>query len=669
MARITEMTNGRGSPSEVFSTNILQLEKKKEKKTTLFKKLAIFAAVLCVFFMLATVALAITLGIKMRAFQDLDESTPAPTPSRGIPSPLLEKIYPTSGSGNLKCSMESEWPKPSGSMHAKYKRAAIATDHGYCSEIGRNVLFRGGNAVDSAIASLLCIGVMNPQSSGLGGGFQMTIFNATTQRCMVLDARETAPSGADAEMFVNTPLTSDNGSVFGYRSIAVPGELHGYFTAFTNHGSGKVTWESLFEPAIALARDGFPVSSNLAMVLQKLEARISQDEDMRRVFFDKRTNKPYEEGDIMKRQRLAETLSELATASDPIKLFYRGGIAQTISAEITEKGGLITAEDLAAYETAAIDTPLESESLPGDLVVCGPPPPSSFAVAQAIISVMSEFYRNESTVDLNDPLIYHRLIEIEKFAYAQRTKLGDIKFVKDAQELSQNMTTPAFAKWVAKMIKDTAQPQEYYSRDLTAQVPDHGTAHVSALDHEGNAVSVTSTINQLLGSNRISPTLGILWNDQMDDFSTPGQPNGFGFAPSPANFIAPGKKPMSSMSPAIVYDKRESKVKMVVGASGGSRIISAVAQTVIRTLLFNQTVKEAVDAPRIHNQFAPYVTEYEEKTPKSLVNVLIDTYKQEGMNQVQKQASVVQALVHEEDGFIHGNSDFRRQTATYPAGF
>ncbi|KAI6171922.1 Gamma-glutamyltranspeptidase domain containing protein [Aphelenchoides besseyi] len=656
----------------------------------LFKKLSVFAAVLCVFFMLATVALAIMLGIKMRAFQDLDELTPALISGQGIPSPLLEEVYSTSGSanGNLKCGMESEWPRPSGSLHAKYKRAAIATDHGYCSEIGRNVLFRGGNAVDSAIASLLCIGVMNPQSSGLGGGFQMTIFNATTQRCMVLDARETAPSGADAEMFVNTPLTSDNGSVFGYRSIAVPGELHGYFTAFTNHGSGKVTWESLFEPAIALARDGFPVSSNLAMVLQKLEAQIGQDEDMRRVFFDKRTNKPYEEGDIMKRQRLAETLRKLATASDPIKLFYK---------EITGKGGLITVDDLAAYETRIIDNPLD----PGDLVVCGPPPPSSFAVSQAIINVMSEFYRSESAVDLNDPLVYHRLIEIEKFAYAQRTKLGDIKFVKDAQELSQNMTTPYDNHTTNQFIlsvKDTAQPQEYYSRDLTAQVPDHGTAHVSALDHEGNAVSVTSTINLLLGSNRISPTLGILWNDQMDDFSTPGKPNAFGFAPSPTNFIAPGtsirskkeqavlgKKPMSSMSPAIVYDKRESKVKvffrvvycrlpstqlkMVVGASGGSRIISAVAQTVIRTLLFNQTVKEAVDAPRIHNQFAPYVTEYEENIPKSLINVLIDTYKQEGMNPVQKQASVVQALVHEKDGFIHGNSDFRRQTATYPGGF
>lgn len=166
----------------------------------------------------------------------------------------------------------------------------------------------------------------------------MTIFNSTTQRCLIIDARETAPSGTTEDMFVNTPSTSNNGSVFGYRSIATPGELHGYYTAFTKHGSGRVTWESLFTPAIELAKNGFPVSSNLAMVLQKMEHKIREDEDMRyillfkftkilhfrSVFFDPRTNKPYEEGDIMTRHRLAETLSELATSSDPVKLFYKG---------------------------------------------------------------------------------------------------------------------------------------------------------------------------------------------------------------------------------------------------------------------------------------------------------------------------------------------------------
>ncbi|KAH7730479.1 Protein H14N18.4 b [Aphelenchoides avenae] len=154
----------------------------------------------------------------------------------------------------------------------------------------------------------------------------------------------------------------------------------------------------------------------------------------------------------------------------------------------------------------------------------------------------------------------------------------------------------------------------------------------------------------------------------MDDFSTPGTANAFGFAPSPENFIVPGKRPMSSMSPMIVYNKNDGKVKMVVGASGGSRIISSTAQTVVRSLLFNQTIKEAVDAPRFHNQFLPHVTEYESAVPKGIVENLVGERRQ-NMTSVEKQASVVQALLVMEDGFIHGNSDYRRKTATYPTGY
>lgn len=197
----------------------------------------------------------------------------------------------------------------------------------------------------------------------------------------------------------------------------------------------------MFEPAITLAREGFPVSSNLAMVLAKLESRIAEDEDMRHVFFDPATSKPWEEGDIIRRHRLAETLNELSVTPDPIKLFYKGGMAQTIAAEIAEGGGLITPEDLAGFETVVHDTPLETEALPGDLVMCGPPPPSSFAVAAAIVGVISELYGGRK-VDLDDPKLYHRLIEAEKFSYAQRTKLGDARFVKSAADLAFNLTRP-----------------------------------------------------------------------------------------------------------------------------------------------------------------------------------------------------------------------------------
>lgn len=192
---------------------------------------------------------------------------------------------------------------------------------------------------------------------------------------------------------------------------------------------------------------------------------------------------------------------------------------------------------------------------------------------------------------------------------------------------------------------------------------------MTAIDHEGNAVSVTSTINQLLGAKRASPTLGFIWNDEMDDFSTPNSTNAFGFSSSPENYILPRKRPMSSMAPMIVYSKSTGRVKLAIGASGGSRIISAVAQAVIRTILFNQTVKEAIDAPRIHNQFLPPLTEYEHTVPHQIIAALMKEHGQKNMTSIEKQASVVQALLVSDDGYIHGNSDFRRKTSTYPTGY
>lgn len=556
-----------------------------------------------------------------------------------------------------------QWPLPSGSLYAHYKKAAVASDHGLCSEIGRDVLIDGGNAVDSMIATLLCIGVVNPQSSGLGGGFVMTLFNASTGRCQTINARETAPLAATEDMFVNDTTQS----VYGYRAIATPSELHGFWTVFRKFGSGKVKWGRLFEPSIKLATDGFPVSSNLAMQLSEKESLIQAEPTMKEIFVDHATGRVYEEGDIMKRERYGFTLQLIANASDPVELFYKGGMGQTIAGEITDNGGHIDSKDLASYETLIDEIPLIATGLSGDLEMCGPPPPSSFVITQSIIAVMAEFYRG-GKVDLNDPLVYHRLIEAEKFAYAQRTKLGDVRFVESAKNLVANMSTPKYTKWIASMIKDTAQPQDYYLGGMTSQVPDHGTSHVTIIDHDGHAISCTSTINQIFGSMRASQTLGIIWNDQMDDFSTPGAANAFGFAPSETNFIKPGKRPMSSMSPMIIYNKNENQVAMVVGASGGSYIISATAQAVIRTMLFNQTVKEAVDAPRLHNQFLPHVTQYEEPMPKELITILVDVFKQ-NFTMVDKQKSVVQALEVHPDGFIHGNSDFRRQTATYPAGY
>uniref|UniRef100_A0A0K0DYQ0 Gamma-glutamyltransferase n=1 Tax=Strongyloides stercoralis TaxID=6248 RepID=A0A0K0DYQ0_STRER len=635
-----------------------------KKKSLCFKWIALIAVIIAALFCLAVIALSIVVGIKVN--QEKDECNNIYTNKSYDDISNITNNEKNNSSNTVKDEnlLAFDWPKPSGSLYARYKKAAVASDNGLCSEIGRNILLKGGNAVDSTIAALLCTGVVNPQSSGLGGGFFMTIYDSKLKKCITLDARETAPIDSSENMFVNNPLES----YVGWKSIAVPGELHGFWTAFKKYGSGKVNWTMLFEPSITLAKEGFPVTSHLAESLQKKKKYIMEDDDMKKMFVNKKTGRLYEEGDFMKRPLLANTLISLSEAENPIDLFYNQGIAQTISEEIKENNGYVSKEDLAKYETIIHDTPIEIDGPVGGLTMCGPPPPSSFVITQAIVMIMSKFYNNSNLVNLNDPLIYHRLIEIEKFAYSQRTNLGDWNFVTSVIELVQNITDPTYYNKIAEMIRNTSQPLEYYSSYFTSQVPDHGTSHVTVIDNDGNGVSCTSTINQILGSVRASPTLGIIWNDEMDDFSTPGVSNGFGYAPSPSNFIKSGKRPMSSMSPIILYHKESGEIKMAVGASGGSYIISSIAQTIIRSILFNQTVKEAVDSPRFHNQYLPYITEFELFAPEKLIKILQKNYGQ-NMTGIDKQASVVQVLEKTDDGYIYGNSDFRRQTATYPTGY
>uniref|UniRef100_A0A914WJ81 Gamma-glutamyltranspeptidase 1 n=1 Tax=Plectus sambesii TaxID=2011161 RepID=A0A914WJ81_9BILA len=559
--------------------------------------------------------------------------------------------------------VESQWAKPSPSLLGRFSKAAIATDHGLCSEIGRNILQKGGNAVESSIAALFCVGVTNPQSSGLGGGSFMTIYNSTTKRCIVIDSRETAPGLASERMYIGDPLASRA----GYRAIAVPGELHGYWTAFTRFGSGKLQWKELVQPTIDLCLNGFPVSSFLAHVIKVKEVLINEVPSMG-IFKNPSTGKILEAGDIMKLPELAATLRKIADSSDPVELFYNGEMADAIVNDMKQNGGLITKEDLANYKSVVREEPLINEHLPNNLEICGPPPPSSFAVAQSIIAVIGEFYGRAAGTNLlvKDPLVYHRIIEAMKFAYAQRTLLGDSDFVKSAITLAKNMTTYEYTEWIKSKITSKAEAQSYYGGMNTSQPEDHGTSQVSALDASGNAVSTTSTINRWFGAQRRSTELGILWNDEMDDFSTPGFSNGFGFEPSETNFIRPGKRPMSSMSPMIAYDKTTGKVKMVLGASGGSQIISAIAETAIRALFFNQTIKEAVDWPRLHNQFLPHFTMVENGFPQKI----IDNLEARGQELTIAQfGSVVQALTVGADSFIYGNSDYRRATVSYPAGF
>ncbi|KAI1722382.1 gamma-glutamyltranspeptidase domain-containing protein [Ditylenchus destructor] len=465
-----------------------------------------------------------------------------------------------------------KWAPASDSVMDKFSKAAVACDHGLCSEIGRDIMIKGGNAVDATIASLFCLGVTNPHNSGLGGGFIMTLYNRTTKTCTVIDARETAPLGSDRDMFKN-----ETASQVGHLAVATPGELHGYWIAYKKFGSGRVQWADLIQPSIDLATNGVPVSENLAKVLDFKENKATiplRNMSSMSEWFNQSTGHVYKFGDIIKRTKLAETLRV---------------------EDMRQNGGIITKKDLQDYQPRLDDSALISTKFAGNYVMCGPPPPSSFAVMQSIATVIRNF----------------------------------------------------------------AQTNE-----------DHGTVHVSALDPEGNGVSATSTINRWFGAVVETAELGIVWNCEMDDFSSPNRSNGFGLPPSPQNYIMPNKRPMSSMSPTIVYNENSGDVKMVIGAAGGSKIIATVAKVIARVLTMNETIKQAIDAPNIYNQFVPNQTVYEEHTPKELTEDLVKLFDQHVRNFTSDDdRGIVQAIYRSDDGFLYANGDFRRASNVHPGGF
>jgi len=261
---------------------------------------------------------------------------------------------------------------------------------------------------------------------------------------------------------------------------------------------------------------------------------------------------------------------------------------------------------------------------------------------------------------------YHRYIEAQKFAFGWRTKLGDMDYVQDALKIAQNITSPEYGAFVRSKITDKAHDISYYTPDHDSSVtPDHGTTNLCIVDNDGNAASATSTINLYFGAGVVSPSTGIIWNNEMDDFSTPNVSNAYGYAPSPTNFIKPGKRPQSSMSPIVIYNSTSGDVKLVAGAAGGSHIISATSQLMMQLMWFGYDAIRANEAPRLHNQYLPFVTEVESWFPKEYTDKLIER----GQNLTVYTPFEVGTTVisRGNDGRIYASSDFRKGGG-YPSG-
>ncbi|XP_020279668.1 gamma-glutamyltranspeptidase 1-like isoform X2 [Pseudomyrmex gracilis] len=531
----------------------------------------------------------------------------------------------------------------------RYTKGAVTTNGQECAKIGADILAKNGSAVDAAIAALLCEGVASLHSMGLGGGFLMTIWDAKTKKAYYLDARETAPSAADKNMFDGNAHLS----MYGGLAVAVPGELKGYWEAHQRFG--KLPWRELFEPTIQLCKDGSLVNDYLAAYLVEKEPMIKNESSLAEILINRATNKTWVAGDKIKREKLADTLRLIANSGSS-DIFYNSTITDQLVKEIKEFNGIITKQDFANYKVKWREPiALKMEKM----TIYSAPPPGSGAILMFVMNVLRRL------LPVNDEnIMWQRIVETFKWAYARRTELGDPDFVEGINEVLANLTSNDYAEMIKERIKDdrTSQDPEEYGA-VTETSTDSGTAHVSVLAPDGSAVSVTSTINQVFGAMIRSKSTGIIFNDEMDDFSSPNITNGFGLPPSPANFIAPGKRPLSSMCPTIVVDQNNN-VRLVIGAAGGTKITSGVAIGMLLNLWSGYDIKEAIDARRLHHQLLPMNLQNEH----GFCHSVLDYLDKIGHN-TSTFTGIGSAItaVSSENGEITANSDYRRQGKT--AGF
>ncbi|WP_322514645.1 gamma-glutamyltransferase [Rhodopseudomonas palustris] len=495
--------------------------------------------------------------------------------------------------------------------------SAVVAQHGMVvaqerlsAEIGAQFLARGGNAIDAAVATGFAMAVTYPRAGNLGGGGFMLIHAAKTNEDIAIDYRETAPQAATREMFLTDGKPDPDKSRRSALGIGVPGTVAGLALALEKYGSGKFSLAEIVQPAIALARDGVPVADDTADTLPDWHPWLSRWPSTRKIFA-RPDGSPLREGDRLVQPDLAATLQAIADHGPDG--FYRGEVADKLARGIRDAGGIVTTDDLANYQ-AVVRAPVRGTYRGYDIVAM--PQPSSGGVVLIETLNILEGYPMPSLAQGSAPSL-HLLIEAMKRAYADRARyLGDPAYV-DAP-LSTLLSKDYAAKLRAGIDADRATAA---TQALPQPKEGENTTHYSVADDQGNAVSNTYTLNFSYGVGLVADGTGVLLNNELDDFTAaPGASNAYGLVGFGANLPAPGKRPLSSMSPTIVL--KDGKPVLVTGSPGGSRIISAVLQVIVDVLDYRMNVAAAVGAPRLHHQWMPDEVRVEHGFPDATLNAL-----------------------------------------------
>lgn len=472
------------------------------------------------------------------------------------------------------------------------KQGAVASSNALASQVGVTILKRGGNAVDAACAVGFALAVTHPIAGNLGGGGFMLI-RLANGKSVAIDYREMAPGAATKTMYLDSKgEVVPNASLVGYRSSGVPGSVAGMGLAQQKYGALK--WRDVLEPARRLAAEGFPVTNAFAHNLRTAE-NLAQFPESKRVFL--KDGKFYQEGEIFRQPELAATLHRLQENGS--REFYEGRTAQLLADDMKANNGLITLADLKNYKA------VEREPLRGTYrgyEVLTMPPPSSGGIALLEMLNMLEPH-DLGALGYGSAATDHLLIETMRRAFADRAAfLGDADFVKVPV---QGLITKSYAADVARTIDLAhATPSNVIGHGQPPGYESMQTTHYSVMDAQGNAVAVTTTLNDNFGSSVTVKGAGFLLNDEMDDFtSKPGVPNLFGLIQSEANAIAPRKRPLSSMTPTILV--RNGKSFLVIGSPGGPTIITTVLQTIVNVVDHKMGLREAIAMPRLHHQWLP----------------------------------------------------------------